>query len=134
MIIQPMEPELQQGPAQESGEILVFLIRKETKCSECGQELWSGRMITLNRAAKRFDPEPVRLAVVAAVRHQFTNYDGLLQEGVERHEARALVSRDLEKKLEEWRQGNNGGLQFNRSRSARIPKSQSGHWADKSER
>jgi hypothetical protein len=44
-----MEPDLQQGPAERSGEILVFIIRKETKCSECGQELWRGRMITLNR-------------------------------------------------------------------------------------
>jgi len=57
-------------------------------------------------AAKRFDPEPVRLAVVAAVRHQFTNYDRLLLKGVERHEARALVSSAVERKLEEWKQAN----------------------------
>ncbi len=233
-----MEADPQQGPAQKPGEILVFLIRKETKCSECGEELWSGRMITLNRergalclgcadldhleflasgdaalthraskhsqlkavvlrwsrtrkryerqgilaeteaieraeaeclaaadrrqrhaerrqvreaeldqqfvtafanaiarefpgcppkqalriaehacrkssgrvgrsaAAKRFDPEAVRLAVVAAVRHQFTNYDRLLLKGIERHEARALVGVAVEKKLEQWRQAN----------------------------
>jgi hypothetical protein len=249
-----MEPDLQQSPAQKSGEILVFLIRKETKCSECGEELWSGRMITLNRergalclgcaeldhleflpsgdaavtrratkhsrlkaivlqwsrtrkryerqgilaeiqaieraetecladadrrrrqaerrrvreaelnkdfvtrfadaiilefpacppeeatriaehaclkssgrvgrtaAAKRFDPEPVRLAVVAAVRHQCTDYDRLLQEGVERHEARALVSRDLEKKLEQWRRGYDGGSQSDHLRPVRFRK------------
>ena len=35
--------------AQKSGGILVFLIRNEAKCAECGQELWRGRMITLNR-------------------------------------------------------------------------------------
>jgi uncharacterized repeat protein (TIGR03803 family) len=40
-----MEPDLQQRPAQKPGEILAFLIRKETKCSECGEELWSGRLI-----------------------------------------------------------------------------------------
>jgi hypothetical protein len=44
-----MEPDLQQGPAQKAGEILAFLIRKETKCSECGQELGSGRTISLDR-------------------------------------------------------------------------------------
>ena len=76
-----MEPDLQQGSAQESGEILVFLIHKETKCSGCGQELWRGRMITLNR-----------------------DYDKLLLEGIERHEARALVSRAVEQKLAHWSQ------------------------------
>ena len=42
------EPEPEQGPAQKAGEILVFLIRKETKCSECGQELGSGRTVLAN--------------------------------------------------------------------------------------
>jgi hypothetical protein len=44
-----MEQDLPQASAQKSGEILVFLIRKEAKCSECGKELWSGCKITLNR-------------------------------------------------------------------------------------
>src|SRR5208337_2681207 len=56
-------------------------------------------------AAKRLDPEPVRLAVIAAVRHQFTNYDTLLLQGIERHEARALVSSAVERKLGEWSGG-----------------------------
>jgi hypothetical protein len=34
-------------PDQKRGEILVFLVRKETKCGECGAELFSGAMITL---------------------------------------------------------------------------------------
>jgi len=229
-----MEPEPQQGAAQNPGELLVFLIRKDTKCSECGEALCRGGMITLNRergalclacadldhleflpsgdaavtrraskhsklkavvlrwsrtrnryerqgilaeteaiekaeaecladadrrlrqaerrrereaevdqhfvnefadaivrqfpgclseeasriashacrkysgrvgrsaAAKRLDPEPVRLAVIAAVRHQFTNYDTLLLQGIERHEARSLVSSAVERKLGEW--------------------------------
>lgn len=233
-----MEPE--EGPVQKPGEILVFRIRNDTKCSECGEELWSGRMITLRRergalcldcadldhlvflpsgdaavtrraskhsrlkavvlrwsrtrkryerqgilaeieaieraeaecladadrrqrqtarrqeraaeldqqfvngfagaivrefpgcppkeasriaehaclkssgrvgrsaAAKRFDHEAVRLAVVAAVRHQFTDYDRLLLDGVERLEARALVSGAVERKLEQWSQQNAG--------------------------
>jgi hypothetical protein len=233
-----MEPEPQPGAAQKPGELLVFLIRKNTKCSECGEALWQGGMITLNRergalclacadldqleflpsgdaavtrraskhsklkavvlqwsrtrnryerqgilveteaiekaeaecladadrrlrqaerrrereagvdqqfvnefanaivrqfpgcppkeanriaghacrkysgrvgrsaAAKRLDPEPVRLAVIAAVRHQSTNYDTLLLQGIERHEARALVSGAVERKLGEWSAGN----------------------------
>lgn len=40
-------------PARKPGEILVFLIRSESKCSECGGELFSGAMLTLagNRGA-----------------------------------------------------------------------------------
>ena len=44
-----MEPEPQQGVAQKPDELLVFLIRKDTKCSECGKGLYRGGMITLNR-------------------------------------------------------------------------------------
>src|SRR5208337_2906199 len=39
----------QQGAAQNPGELLVFLIRKDTKCSECGKAMYRGGMITLNR-------------------------------------------------------------------------------------
>ena len=146
-----MEPEPQQGAAQNPGELLVFLIRKDTKCSECGKALYqaerrrereaevdqqfvkefadaivrqfpgspskeasriashacrkySGR-VGRSAAAKRLDPESVRLAVIAAVRHQFTNYDTLLLQGLERHEARALVSSAVERKLGEWSGG-----------------------------
>ena len=31
------------------GEILVFLVRKDTKCAECGKQLFRGSMITLTR-------------------------------------------------------------------------------------
>ena len=56
-------------------------------------------------SGKRLNPEPVRLAVIAVVRHQFTNYDTLLLQGIERHEARALVSNAVERKLGEWSAG-----------------------------
>jgi hypothetical protein len=62
----------------------------------------SGR-VGRSASAKRFDPEPVLLAVVAAIRHQFTNYDNLLLQGKERHEARALVRSAVESKLDHWR-------------------------------
>jgi hypothetical protein len=94
-----MEPEPQQGTAQNPGELLVFLIRKDTKCSECSEAL-------------RLDPGPVRLAVIAAVRRQFTNYDRLLLQGIERHEARALVSGTVERKLGEWSAGRATGYRL----------------------
>ena len=41
-----MEP----APVQQKpGEILVFFVRKETKCAECGNDLFSGTMITLEK-------------------------------------------------------------------------------------
>jgi hypothetical protein len=63
-----MEPEPQQGVAQNPGELFVFLIRKNTKCSETGD-------------------------------------DTLLLQGIERHEARALVSSGVERKLAQWSAG-----------------------------
>jgi hypothetical protein len=61
----------------------------------------SGR-VGRTAAAKQFDPEAVRLAVTAAVRHEFTDYDSLLLRGIERHEARWRVRSAVEKKLREW--------------------------------
>jgi len=53
-------------------------------------------------AAKQFDPDAIYLAVVAAVRHEFTDYDILLLKGIERFEARSRVRNKVEKKLWEW--------------------------------
>src|SRR3974390_1279770 len=53
----------------------------------------------------RFSRCGVLCILVAAVRHQFTNYDTLLLQGIERHEARALVSSAVERKLAEWSAG-----------------------------
>jgi hypothetical protein len=44
-----MKSEASPGTEPKTGEILVFLIRKETKCTECGHELFSSNMITLDR-------------------------------------------------------------------------------------
>ena len=81
------------SPSEEASRIASHACRK-----------YSGR-VGRSAAAKRLDPEPVRLAVIAAVRHQFTNYDTLLLQGIERHEARALVSSAVERKLGEWSGG-----------------------------
>lgn len=63
---------------------------------------FSGR-VGRSAAAKEFDPEAIRLAVAAAVRHRFTNYDELLLAGRDRHEARAVVRAQVEARLEAWR-------------------------------
>jgi len=60
------------------------------------------RRVGRSAAAKRFDPEAIRLTVIAAIRHRFTDYDKLLLKGIERHEARALISSVVERRLQEW--------------------------------
>jgi hypothetical protein len=42
------------------------------------------------------------LAVIASVRHQDTDYDGLLMAGVPRGEARARVRSDIDRILAAW--------------------------------
>jgi hypothetical protein len=56
----------------------------------CFSRKYSGR-VGRSAAAKRLDPEAIRLATIASVRHRFTDYDLLLLEGVDRGEARARV-------------------------------------------
>ena len=53
-------------------------------------------------AGRALDPDAVRLAVAASVRHEDTRYDRLLMSGVERTEARSLVRDDVERVLESW--------------------------------
>jgi hypothetical protein len=48
------------------------------------------------------DPDAVRLAVAASVRHQDTAYDTLLSSGVPRVDARARVRSDVDAVLEGW--------------------------------
>jgi hypothetical protein len=56
-------------------------------------------------AAKRFEPDAIRLAVTAAVRHDFTNYNELLLKGHDRYDARALIRDQVEEVMDEWRAG-----------------------------
>jgi hypothetical protein len=62
---------------------------------------YSGR-VGRSTQAKQFDPEAIRLAVAAAVRHEFTNYDELLLRGYDRKDARALVRERANNVLEAW--------------------------------
>jgi hypothetical protein len=65
---------------------------------------YSGR-IGRSAAAKRFDDEAVRLAVLAHVRHDETRYDELLARGIERRDARHRVHEDVVRVLARWRKG-----------------------------
>lgn len=64
----------------------------------------SGR-IGRTRAGRELDPDAVRLAVIAAVRHDDTSYDELLMSGVPRAAARDQVWSDIDRVLAAWRAG-----------------------------
>ena len=55
------------------------------------------------RAGRELDPDAVRLAVIASVRHDDTNYDELLMSGVSRAAAREQVRGDVDRILAAWR-------------------------------
>ena len=54
-------------------------------------------------AGRELDPSAIKLAVVAHIRHQHTNYDQLLMEGAARLEARILVREKIDQVLAKWR-------------------------------
>jgi hypothetical protein len=68
----------------------------------------SGR-IGRTSAGRALGPEAVRLAVVAAVRHEDTRYDDLLMRSVPRDEARELVRHDIDRVISEWCAGHKMG-------------------------
>jgi hypothetical protein len=77
-------------PSQEASQIAEHACRK-----------YSGR-VGRSAAAKEFDQGAIRSAVAAAIRHRFTNYDILLQRGVDRGEARLLVADAVAERLQRW--------------------------------
>jgi hypothetical protein len=62
----------------------------------------SGR-IGRSAAGRALDPDAVRLAVAASIRHVDTDYDELLMSGVDREEARHQVHERVEEVLSDWR-------------------------------
>jgi hypothetical protein len=62
---------------------------------------YSGR-VGRSAAAKALDPDAVRLAVAAHIRHQETAYDELLASGCERHDARYQVDSQVCEILRDW--------------------------------
>jgi hypothetical protein len=64
----------------------------------------SGR-VGRSAAGRALDPDAVRLAVVASVRHVDTDYDALLMSGVDRESARAQVHNRVEDVVSAWSDG-----------------------------
>ena len=62
---------------------------------------YSGR-VGRSAAAKSFDEEAIRLAVVAHIRHRETPYDALLASGHDRWDARAQVEDVVARVLDQW--------------------------------
>jgi hypothetical protein len=62
----------------------------------------SGR-VGRSAAGRALDEQAIRLAVVASVRHQDTDYDALLMSGVPRTDARDQVQPDIDRALAAWR-------------------------------
>jgi hypothetical protein len=56
-------------------------------------------------AAKSFDSKAIDLAVLAHIRHVETEYDRLLTQGVDRHEARGRVADSVEALVRRWLNG-----------------------------
>ncbi len=64
----------------------------------------SGR-VGRSAAGRALDPEAIRLAVAASVRHVDTDYDDLLMSGVDRDDARHRVRDRVDAVLDTWRAG-----------------------------
>ncbi len=64
-------------------------------------EKYSGR-VGRSAAAKEFDATAIRLAVVAHIRHKFTDYDRLLGQYDDKQRARQEVQGKIERILGEW--------------------------------
>ena len=62
----------------------------------------SGR-VGRSAAGRALDEQAIRLAVVASMRHQDTDYDALLMAGVPRTDAREQVQPDIDRALAVWR-------------------------------
>jgi hypothetical protein len=60
------------------------------------------RRVGRTAAGRALDENALRMAVTAAIRHNYTNYDQLLASGLERAEARARVRDRVDETLEKW--------------------------------
>ena len=75
---------------------------KEVTCiAEWTCEKYSGR-VGRSAAAKSLDPQALRLAVIARIRHEHTGYDKLLMQHGDRSLARAEVRPEIDRILQEW--------------------------------
>ena len=77
-------------PPQEAAQIAAWTCRK-----------YSGR-VGRSAAAKEFDPQALRLAVIAHIRHEHTRYDELLMRHGDRQSARTAIREEVESVLARW--------------------------------
>jgi hypothetical protein len=80
-------------PADEAVRIAAWTCRKH-----------SGR-VGRSAAAKEYDPQALRLAVTAHIRHEHTRYDHLLMQHGDRQLARAEVHPEIDRVLAQWEAG-----------------------------
>jgi hypothetical protein len=80
-------------PADEAARIAAWTCRKH-----------SGR-VGRSAAAKEFDPQALRLAVIVHIRHEHTRYDELLMKHGDRQLARAEVREEIDRMLARWQSG-----------------------------
>ncbi len=64
-------------------------------------EKYSGR-VGRSASAKELDPEKIRLAVIAHVRHAHTGYDRFFDINVPKRDARRMVQAKIERMLAKW--------------------------------
>jgi len=76
-------------------------VGRENRIAEHACRKYSGR-VGRSAAAKTLDEETVRLAVIAHIRHQESNYDELLSRGFYRDEARARVRDQVQQISDAW--------------------------------
>jgi len=74
---------------------------EELHIAEHACRKYSGR-IGRSASAKQFDQDAIDLAVMAHIRHRYTNYDELLFQGWDRGCARAEVSSAIREILAKW--------------------------------
>ena len=74
---------------------------RERKIAEHACLKYSGR-VGRSASGKKLDDEAIRMAVIAHIRHQETEYDKLLMRGYSRHEARVVVDNAVKNVLKKW--------------------------------
>lgn len=77
-------------PPQEAGQIARHACEKH-----------SGR-VGRSASAKNLDPDKIRLAVIAHIRHVHTGYDGFFDVNLPKHQARRLVQNKIDRILNSW--------------------------------
>ena len=77
-------------PADEARQIAAHTGRRSSGC------------VGRSAAGRALDTAAIKLAVIAHIRHQHTNYDELLMSGTERLEARSLIRAAIDQVLAKW--------------------------------